>query len=162
MIIAICAVDSQLGIARNGVLPWPFSKEDMKWFKSQTTNQVVVMGKKTWDAPDMPSPLPNRYNAVFTHEENNNLFCEHLSGNVVDELTRLQKEHPEKNIFVIGGASIFEQSAAALDAAYITRIDGDYECDTVVNLSSVIHGMVLTETTVLSPTQLIEIYKREK
>ena len=160
MIIAIFAVDSKLGIARNGVLPWPFSKDDMKWFKSQTTDQVVVMGKKTWDAPDMSAPLPNRHNAVFTHDENNNLFYERLSSNVCNELKRLQLEHPEKTIFVIGGASIIEQAAAVLDGAYITRVSGDYECDTFIDLPNVINNMECIETRLLG-TATLEIYTRK-
>lgn len=161
MIIAIFAVDSKHGIARNGVLPWPFSKEDMKWFKAQTTGHVVVMGRKTWDAPDMVAPLPNRHNAVFTRDNNTHLFRENLTGDVCKELRRLEAEHPTKTIFVIGGGTILEQASDVLDGAWITRMPGDYECDTFVNLQVVLNNLQLKSTTPLG-TATLEIYLRRK
>ena len=64
MIKAIFAVDSNGGIAKNGIMPWPRDPSDLKRFKNLTTGHAIIMGKKTWDAVDMPSPLPNRYNVV--------------------------------------------------------------------------------------------------
>ncbi len=47
MIKAIMACDDEGGISRAGVLPWPHNRRDMKWFKQNTVEQVIVMGRKT-------------------------------------------------------------------------------------------------------------------
>jgi dihydrofolate reductase len=66
MIAAILASTNTGGIGLNGTLPWPKHSEDLKWFKEHTSNQIVVMGRKTWDDPMMPKPLPNRINCVVS------------------------------------------------------------------------------------------------
>jgi len=66
VIRAILACDDNWGIGKNGTLPWPHNPADQKWFKECTINSTVVMGKTTWDDPDMPKPLPKRRNVVIT------------------------------------------------------------------------------------------------
>ena len=48
MIKAILACDNEGGVSKNGTIPWPKNKKDLGWFKKNTTNNVVVMGSKTW------------------------------------------------------------------------------------------------------------------
>lgn len=45
----IVAFDNRFGIGRDGRLPWPHNREDMKRFADLTRDSVVVMGRKTWD-----------------------------------------------------------------------------------------------------------------
>ena len=51
MIKAILACDSDGGVSRGGTIPWPKNKKDLRWFKKNTTDNVVVMGSKTWMDP---------------------------------------------------------------------------------------------------------------
>ena len=64
MIAAIAAVDENFGIGYNGQL-LAHIPEDMARFKALTTNNAVVMGRKTWDSLPI-KPLPNRENIVIT------------------------------------------------------------------------------------------------
>ena len=65
MIKAILACDEEWGIGKDGDLPWPHNSADLKWFKDNTVNGIVVMGKSTWDS--LPrKPLPKRKNIVVT------------------------------------------------------------------------------------------------
>ena len=57
MIKGIMAVDEKGGISKGKSMPWPKNTEDLKWFKKNTLNQVVVMGSGTWADPFMPTPL---------------------------------------------------------------------------------------------------------
>ena len=57
---AIFAVDKFGGMGFNGSLPWPHHSEDLAYFKEQTTNHIVVMGRNTWEDPKLPKPLPGR------------------------------------------------------------------------------------------------------
>ena len=70
MIKAIFAVDYWGGMGFSGSLPWPHHREDLQYFKEQTDNNVVVMGRRTWDDPKMPKPLPNRTHVIITRQKN--------------------------------------------------------------------------------------------
>jgi dihydrofolate reductase len=145
MIAAIFAVDEGNGMGKDGNLPWPFNKEDMQWFKTLTQHQVVVMGKKSWDSSDMLKPLPKRYNVVFTNTFFDN-DVEQIKGDVCESLKLLESQHPDKTIFVIGGANLLMQALPVIDIAYITRITGDYLCDVKIDLSKFLERFELTET----------------
>ena len=55
MICSILASTNLGGIGNRGTLPWPKHPQDMIWFKEHTENQIVVMGRNTWDDPKMPN-----------------------------------------------------------------------------------------------------------
>ena len=134
MITALFAVDDAGGMGRDGVLPWPFNKDDMMWFKNKTQHQVVIMGRNSWESPDMPKPLPNRHNVVFT----NNFFdspVEQIKGDVCEGIQLTARKFPDKEIFVIGGANLLTQAAPIIQKAYITRIPGNFNCSTIIDLS---------------------------
>lgn len=67
MFSLIVTLDEFGGIAtEDGSLPWK-NKYDMVNFKNKTTNNVVIMGRKTWDSlPSKFKPLPNRINIVIS------------------------------------------------------------------------------------------------
>lgn len=146
MIAGLFAVDNAGGMGVNGHMPWPVNKDDMKWFKTTTQNQIVVMGKKTWESQDMPKPLPGRHNVVFT----NNFFdcdaIEQIKGDVCEALNSIKKGNKKTNIFVIGGPNILMQSRPVLEKVYITRIPGEYLSDTVIDLDAFLSGMKLHQT----------------
>lgn len=142
MIAGLFAVDQIGGMGWKGSMPWPNNKDDMKWFKTTTQGQVVVMGRKTWDSPDMPTPLPGRSNVVFT----NNFFecdeIEQIRGDVCEALVSLQRHHRKQNIFVIGGPNLLLQSKPVLEKVYITRIPGEYLNDTSLDVENFIKDLI--------------------
>ena len=69
MIKAIMAVDEKGGISKGQSMPWPKNSIDLKWFKENTINNVVVMGRKTWEDPFMPTPLKSRINVLITSKD---------------------------------------------------------------------------------------------
>lgn len=160
MIAGLFAVDAVGGMGWKGSMPWPNNPDDMKWFKATTQNQIVVMGKKTWDSPDMPTPLPGRINVVFT----NNFFdcdeIEQIRGDVCEALKSLKQHNKRKNIFVIGGPNLLEQSRPVLDRVYVTRIPGEYLNDTHINIDQFLEGMKLHQTVNLGSC-FVEEYHNE-
>lgn len=146
MIAALFAVDDIGGMGWKGTLPWPHNKDDMKWFKTVTQNQIVVMGKKTWDSPDMPSPLPGRFNVLFTNKFIDRDDIEQIKGDVCEALRSLKQNNKRKNIFVIGGPNLLLQSKPVLDKIYVTKIQGEYLSDTQINLTEFLEGMQLYQT----------------
>jgi dihydrofolate reductase len=135
MISAILASTSYGAIGFRGTLPWPKHLEDLQQFKELTTNHIVVMGRKTWDDPMMPTPLPNRANCVFSNRPlENPLDARLLTGDVCDNLKLLEQQFHNKEIFVIGGQSLYEEALPVIKRVYLTRIKGEYFADAKLNL----------------------------
>lgn len=134
MICSILASTSQGGIGNKGTLPWPKHKEDLAWFKKHTTGHIVAMGRKTWDDPFMPKPLPNRINCIFSTRTLGDYAVRRLSGDASDEIKTLQGQFPDKNVFVIGGQSLYESTENVVERVLLTRMKGNWWCDTRINL----------------------------
>jgi dihydrofolate reductase len=157
MIKAILATDAQFGISKDGVLPWPKNSEDLKFFREMTTGHTVVMGRLTWESPDMPSPLPNRQNVVVTN--NADYVAEGAEVIVGDPTARLLELAKTETVFVIGGASLFESLLPIIDEIYITQINGNFDCDTSIN-NNFRKGFQLVEWRVLGNGTHVDCYRR--
>ena len=137
MIKAIMAVDEKGGISKGQSMPWPKNSIDLKWFKENTINNVVVMGRKTWEDPFMPTPLKSRINVLITNK-NKELFegaDYYLSGNVNNEIQNIQSEYMNKDIFIIGGSEIINLTFNLIEQFYLTRIYGNYNCEKFIDVS---------------------------
>lgn len=124
---AIVAVDDHWGIGKAGTMPWSNLSEDLKRFKQLTDNSMIVMGKNTWLS--LPKrPLPNRDNVVVS-KTLDDAFAIKVQGDVKAIITKL-KQTTDRDIWIIGGAEIYRQFLPFCNSVYITKIYGDYECDT--------------------------------
>lgn len=124
----IAASDKNWGIGLKGKLLVSIPN-DMKFFVSKTTGNVVVMGRKTLESFPNGLPLPNRVNIVLTSNKN----YDGKGATVVSGVEKLKEElakYPNKDVFVIGGGSIYEQLLSECDEAFITKIDYAYDADT--------------------------------
>lgn len=128
MIYHVVAVDTKGGIGKDGTIPWK-EPEDLKLFSRITKGQIVVMGRRTWDDPLMPKPLPDRYTIVVTNRpfENDEPHPNMIigPGQVEDTLSAITKD-----VYVIGGGMIYETTKDLVERVYMTSIQGDYDCDT--------------------------------
>jgi len=126
MIRAILACDEDWGIGKSGTLPWPHNPADLKWFKENTTNGIVVMGRSTWDS--LPyKPLPNRENVVITHHD---VPDAHIVGDLKSISKLLPQMSQTRDVWIIGGASIITQLLPRIDELWLSQITGSYKCDT--------------------------------
>ena len=138
MIKAILACDDYGGVSKDGTLPWPNNSTDLKWFKSNTVNGIVVMGSTTWDDPHMPRPLPNRTNVLVTTRKNDYPGADmYITGDLNNELKHLEYVNEGVVTWVIGGPNIIEQSLGVIDEFYLSRIPGAYACDTFLPLKKI-------------------------
>jgi len=156
MIAALFAVDQAGGMGWKGSLPWPNNKDDMKWFKNTTQNHIVVMGRKTWESPDMPKPLPGRTNVLFTNNFMDREDIEQIRGDLCEALISIKKNYKKKNIFVIGGPNILLQSKPVLEKIYVTRIAGEYLSDTFIDLNFFLENTKLVKTINLGSCKMEE------
>jgi dihydrofolate reductase len=134
MINCIVAVEKNQGIGIRGSLPWPHLHQDMKFFKNKTTNNCIIMGRKTWESIGS-KPLLNRINVVCTR--GNVSGADHYSHNLDNLLDYCKINYPDKEIFVIGGGAIYDYFFSKVDKFYITEINAEFNCDTFFNLDSV-------------------------
>ena len=134
MINALFAVDQYGGMGFNGTLPWPHNPTDMANFKNLTNGHVVVMGRKSWEDPKMPKPLAGRTVYVATHRPV--FHAARIEGDLNEEILKLEKQHPDQIIWVVGGPQILEQCSGIFDRIYLTHIKGSYKIDTKINLKS--------------------------
>lgn len=145
MFSIIVAHDSNRGIGKDGKLPWPHNKNDMKRFVDITTTapegktNAVIMGRKTWES--LPNPLINRINIVLkrdgyvpTRYDPNGTEIENVYtfNNLDAALYALSNDASVGNIFVIGGQEIYELAIRdpRCTHIYLTKFNKDYgPCD---------------------------------
>jgi len=127
MIALLVAVSKNNVIGKDNALPWHY-KKDLQYFKKLTTNQTVLMGRKTFDSilKSLGKPLPNRRNVVASKT------LQSLKGaEVIHDIHAFIKEFPkDQKLFIIGGKQIFDESIDYADYLYITHIDKEYPGDT--------------------------------
>lgn len=134
MIKAIFAVDYWGGMGNNGTIPWPHHREDFQYFRRQTEGHVVVMGRRTWDDPKMPKPLPNRINYVVTNRPITGMGVTSINGDIKEHVKRIAQLYPTKTVWIIGGPKIILECKDLLDEVCISHIKGQYRTDTKIDL----------------------------
>ena len=128
-------------IASEGKIPWKCSA-DMKHFKETTTDNIVVMGRKTWDSMGNRC-LPNRFNIVVSRNRDAVRRPIKSTGffSIVDSIEKAvlngSKFHELKknNIFIIGGEEIYRQCLRKkiIDKIYLSIIDGNLVNSSCIN-----------------------------
>jgi len=134
----VVAADEAGGIGQNGELPWKLPT-DTAFFKRITSEcdqperqNVVIMGRKTWDTiPPRFRPLSNRLNVVVTRQVGYVAKDALVASSLPDALAQVNQRNDVATIFVIGGGEIYRLGAehAACRRVYLTRVEGRFECD---------------------------------
>ncbi|MCR4782714.1 MAG: dihydrofolate reductase [Lachnospiraceae bacterium] len=124
---AIVCVDNNWAIGKNNDLLVRIP-DDMKRFRAFTTGNVIVMGRKTLESFPGGKPLPDRVNIVLTHNQNfemKNVVVAHS----LDELKEILKDYESKEIYLIGGDSLYKQLVPICDEVLVTKVDFEYDAD---------------------------------
>ena len=118
MISIIAAIADYNAIGADNRLLWHLPN-DMKRFKRLTTGHTVIMGRKTFDS--LPrGALPDRTNVVITRNAQASFEGCETFDNLPDAINRHRRED---ELFIIGGARIYEQAIDLADKLYITCVD---------------------------------------
>lgn len=138
-LIWACAPDMQGrpgGMGFNGGIVWHLA-EDMRHFKELTVSHPVIMGRKTWDSLDPKHrPLPNRDNIVVSHDPSWHAPGAAAANDIDAALDYARQEAipddglDRSEIWVIGGAQLFESMMPFANKAYVTYIRGRFDADT--------------------------------
>ncbi len=106
-------------------LPWRLPA-DLKHFRALTTGHTILMGRKTYES--FPRPLPDRHHVIITADRH---YQAPSGCTVVHTLdAALAAAHSDKEVFVIGGGSLYAQTLPRADRLYVTLIDADFDGDT--------------------------------
>jgi dihydrofolate reductase len=124
----IVAVDKNWAIGNQNKLLISIP-EDMRFFRDETTNKVVVMGKTTLNSFPNGRPLRDRTNIILTTDKNFKAEGAIIVHSVEEALETL-KNYKSEDIYIIGGASVYKQFLDYCDVAHITKIDYTYHADT--------------------------------
>jgi dihydrofolate reductase len=121
----LLAADENNVIGKDNKLPWHLPN-DLRYFKNLTWGMPILMGRKTFES--IGKALPGRKSIVITH----NKEWHHKDVDVVhsiEEAINRAKEYDVREIFVIGGAEIFNTSFRQANRIYLTRIHHQFEGD---------------------------------
>jgi dihydrofolate reductase len=121
MIRAIVAIDDARGIAAQGAIPWHIPV-DAQYFRTQTQNGIVLMGKDTYT--EFVRPLPERRNVVASRELQTVREGFELTHDVPNFL-----QQSTEDVWIIGGAGLYASTLQYCDELYITHVAGDFNCD---------------------------------
>ena len=123
--ILIAAVDQNLALGVSGNLLFKIP-EDLKLFKRLTIGHIVLMGRKTFESLGC-KPLPDRVNIVISktkkYENDGVITFESLTTAV--EYSK--QKFPDKDLYVVGGGRVYEESLKYADEVILTRYDRAYE-----------------------------------
>lgn len=98
-------------------------KKDMDFFRRTTMGHSVVMGSNTFKS--IGKPLVGRKNFVVSRHPST---LQNVT--TISDIERFVIDHKEEEVFVIGGASIYEQFLPYADTLYLTEINAETEADT--------------------------------
>ena len=142
----IVAQDATGGIGLNNALPWPKLKEDIQWFKKHTINNICIMGSNTWRSlPAAYRPLPDRINVVFSSRSDINYNADVVlnGGRNAATVSYLTAKYPNKDIYIIGGKTIYETWLLDVDFIHITQIKSTFKCDTFLDIKTYLNSCSL-------------------
>lgn len=121
-LIVAMATNRTIGI--NKQMPWHLSA-DLKKFKQITMGHPIIMGRKTFES--IGRPLPGRENIIISRD----LSYQQEGCVVFNRLESALENYADLDeVFVIGGATLYEATLARADRLYITQIHQAFEGDT--------------------------------
>ncbi|MCQ8104038.1 dihydrofolate reductase [Methylomonas sp. SURF-2] len=120
----IVAMASNRVIGLDGKMPWHLSA-DLKRFKQITLGSPILMGRKTFDA--IGRPLVGRENLIVSRDP---AYQQPGCRVFADIESALRHAQASPELFVIGGATLYEALLPAADYLYLTLIHREFSGDT--------------------------------
>lgn len=125
--VVMCDKDGCIGINDNQVI---HLKSDLENFQSLTTGKVIVYGKNTLNTFPDKKPLKNRTNIIISSTLHDEDFMSIPNINIhvmlLNDIILLPKYVDTDDIYIIGGASIYNQMLPWINKIYMTYIDKSF------------------------------------
>ncbi len=123
MIALIAAYAKNKVIGNKGCIPWKI-KGEQKRFKELTTGNVVIMGRRSYE--EIGHPLPDRITIVISGTK----CFDRENCYTAKSLSDAFMMAGDRDIYIAGGARLYEEALPLADKLYITEIDKVVEGDT--------------------------------
>ena len=123
----IAAVDRKWGIGNKRQLLVQIPA-DQKLFRQETTGKVIVLGHRTLETFPQGMPLAGRTNIILSREPELKVKGASVVHSI-EELMEELKAYDSRDVYVVGGESIYQQLLPYCDTAHLTMIDHTYEAD---------------------------------
>ena len=120
----IVAVGKENEIGLDNKLLWK-SKSDLAHFKHLTQGKPIIMGRKTFES--LPGILPGRPHIVVSSKGVPAIGSVDYEASLKRALSRAS-DYDE--VFIIGGASIYDQALPLVDELHISHMDWTGKADT--------------------------------
>lgn len=127
MISLIVAASTNNAIGKNNQLLWHLP-QDLKFFKNTTWAMPVIMGRKTFEAVGS-KPLPGRTNIIVSRQAGYNNTAHLIYADGIDAALQEAARCNTKEIFIAGGAQIYEQLMPRAQRIYMTRVHASFDAD---------------------------------
>lgn len=124
----IAAVAENNVIGNNNSLIWHLPA-DLRFFKSKTTGHFIIMGRNTFESIGGGRPLPNRTTIIISRNPEYKIPEGCILVNSLEQAVEICKG--EEEIFICGGAQIYEMALPIATDMYITKIHQNFEGDTL-------------------------------
>jgi dihydrofolate reductase len=118
----VAAIDDKHGLAKAGKIPWDLPT-DRRYFQEKVKDGPVVMGWNTFKSNHF-KPYGNGSNTVITRQE-----TETMPGVWIVHDADIFFKSLKTDIWVAGGGQIFTAALPYATELYLTRVEGDYDCD---------------------------------
>lgn len=125
MIRAILHADKNWGIGKNNSLMFSIPS-DMKFFRETTSGKTVVMGGNTLRSFPGGKPLKNRVNIVLSKRQ---VRDDCIIVRDFDSLMKELEKRRGEDIYVIGGAMIYQALLPYCAEVLVTKVEADGEAD---------------------------------
>ncbi len=119
----IVAIANNHVIGVNNTLPWHLP-EDLKRFRAITMGHHIIMGRKTFDS--LGRLLPGRTTVIVTRNLHYHVEGALIAHSLQEAIGLCQNDD---EIFLIGGAELYQTGLALADRLYVTEIDLDVAGD---------------------------------
>lgn len=123
----IAAVDRKWGIGNKRQLLVQIPA-DQKLFRQETTGKVIVLGHRTLETFPQGMPLAGRTNIILSRDPDFKVKGADVVHSI-EELMEELKAYDSRDVYVVGGESIYQQLLPYCDTAHLTMIDHTYEAD---------------------------------
>ena len=148
----LVAVSPEGIIGKDNTIPWHYSA-DLKRFKRLTTDNTIIMGRKTWESLPI-KPLPNRRNIVITRSSIKDIEC---FQSIDDALQTC-----EGDVWFIGGAGIYQEAMQKADVIDMTLVPDSVSGEDCIYFPAIDKSWIEGDTNVLEddPKLRHKIYTR--
>ena len=150
----IAAIGKNREIGYKNDLLWHIP-EDLKRFKQITSGHTVIMGRKTFESIDS-KPLPRRKNIIVTSQKEFRAAGAEVVHSVEEAMGQARNDG---EVFILGGATLYEQFLSLADKLYLTIVNKAYKADTYFPEYNPLHWKTMEQSEIKKdPDSGIEYY----